>query len=91
MLPTTVLPLAFVPRLTVTFSRILLLSPQVLGNGTNDSTGEEDVAVAYACAVEHGDAIHQGIVVANDDILVNVAEGANLTVLTNNGLGMDVC
>ena len=70
-----------------------LLAPEleVLRNGTDDSTGEEDVAVADACAVEHCHTVHQGIVVADDNAFVDVAEGAYLTVLANDGLRVYIC
>ena len=64
---------------------------QVLWYGTDDGSGEDDVALADARPIEHGDTVHQGVVVTDDHVLVNVAKGANLTVLTNLCFRMDVC
>ena len=63
---------------------------EVLRDGTDNGTGEYGVAAAHARAAEQGDAIHQRIVVANDNVLVNKAEGANLAVFADDGLGMDM-
>ena len=57
---------------------------------TDDGSGEYGIAAAHACAAEQGDAIHQCVVVANDYVLVDKAEGANLAIFADDGLGMDV-
>ncbi len=64
---------------------------EILGNGADDGTGEDAVTVADAAAGENGDGVHQRVVVADDDIGVDVAEGPDLTVLADLGFGMDVC
>jgi len=64
---------------------------EVLRNGTDDSTWEEDVSIANASAIKHSHTVHQRIVVANNHSLVNIAEGTYLAVLTNDGFGMYVC
>jgi len=64
---------------------------EILGDGADDGTGEDDVATADACAVEHGDAVHQGVVVANLYVLIDVAEGTDFYVLTYLGFGVNVC
>ena len=64
---------------------------EVLGNGTDDGTGEERVATAHACAGEKGDAVHEAVAFADDDVFVDEAEGAYFATLTNLGFGVDVC
>lgn len=69
-----------------------VLTPEleVLRNGTDDSSREEDVAIADTRSVEYGHAVHQRIVITNDHAPVNVAEGTYLTILAYPCLGMDV-
>ena len=71
-------------------SGFLAAELEVLRDGTDDGTREYGIAAAHACAAEQGDAIHQCVVVANDYVLVDKAEGANLAVFADDGLGMDV-
>ena len=71
-------------------SGFLAAELEVLRDGTDDGTREDGIAAAHARAAEQGDAIHQCVVVANDYVLVDKAEGANLAVFADDGLGMDV-
>ena len=64
---------------------------EVLWNGTDDGTREEDIAVADTSAIKHGYAVHKSVIVAYDNSLINIAEGTYLAILTYNGLGMYVC
>ena len=71
-------------------SGFLAAKLEVLRDGTDNGSGEDGIAAAHACAAEQGDAIHQCVVVANDYVLVDKAEGANLAIFADDGLGMDV-
>ena len=59
-----------------------------LGGGV--LAAEEYVAASDTGAVEHGDAVHKHVVIANHYASVDVAEGTYLTVLSYDGLGVYV-
>ena len=75
-MPTTVFPLAAVPRLMVTFY---------------DCSREDGVSIAYACSVENVDVGHDFVVIAYHHVPVNEHEGPNLYVFAYLGFWMDVC
>lgn len=64
---------------------------EVLGNGTDNGTREDAVTITDTAAREDGDAVHEGIVVADDYIGIDVAERTDLAVFTDFGFGMNVC
>lgn len=64
---------------------------KILGNGANDSTWEEAVAITDATTRKDSHGIHQRIVVANYNVGVDVAKRPNLAVFANLGFRMDVC
>ena len=70
--------------------RVLARKLEVLRDGTDYSSGEEDVAIADACAVEHSDTVHKHVVVADDHPFVDIAESADFAVLADDGLGMHI-
>lgn len=72
-------------------SCLLAMELQVLWNGSYDGTGEEFVTISYSCTVKYGDTVHQYVIVADYYILVDIAERANLTILSDLCFGVDEC
>ena len=64
---------------------------KVLGNGTDDGSGENAVSVADTRPAEDGDGVHEHVVVADDHIGVDEAEGTDFAVLSDFRFRMDVC
>ena len=64
----------------------LTLEFEVLGDGTDDSTGKYDVVAAHTGAAKQRDAIHQFVAVADNDILVDIAERTDFAIFANDGL-----
>ena len=70
---------------------ILALELQVLGLGGYAGTGEELVAVANACTIVDGDIIQELIVITNDNVLVDDAEGTDDVAVAELCLGVNHC
>lgn len=64
---------------------------EVLGDSANDGTREDAVAITDTASGEHGDAVHKGVIVADNYIGIDVAERTDLAVFTDFGFGMNVC
>ena len=64
----------------------LSLKLEVLRNGTDDSTGKDNVVAAHACAAKQRDAVHQFVAVAYNDIFIDVAERAYFAIFADDGL-----
>ena len=64
----------------------LALEFEVLRDGTDDSTGENDVVTAHARAAKQRNAVHQFVAVADDDIFVDIAERTDFAIIANDGL-----
>ena len=67
---------------------ILSSELEILRNGTDDGSGEDDVSISYACSIEYGHTVHQRIVVTYDHALVYVAEGTYLAIFAYHSLWM---
>lgn len=63
---------------------------QVLRHGANHRAGKENIALADARPVKHGDTVHQDIVGTYHDILVYVTERANLATVADDGFRVNV-
>ena len=91
LLPTTVRPLAAVPRLMVAHfgGGDFAAELKILRYCADHGTGEKGVALADARAAEQRHGVHQAVVVAQLYVGIDVAKGANLAVFADFGFGMD--